>query len=172
LWNYIGKSAGIWKCPADRSQVPSPSGVGDVPRVRSMSMSQVFSKTGPWLDKTYNPGQAVWRTYASLTAVVKPANTWVFLDEHPDSINGIGFANACTGAGSPSTAQIIDMPANYHNGACGFSFADGHSIVHKWMGSVIRNAPITYTGTISLNIPAGSSWVDVQWMADNTTVGR
>ncbi len=172
LWSYVGKSAGIWKCPADQSKVPSISGMGTVPRIRSLSMSQVFSKTGPWLDKTYNSSQTAWRTYNKLSTVVKPANTWLFVDEHPDSINGVGFANACTGADAQSTAQIIDMPASFHNGACGFSFADGHSEIHKWLGSKIRNAPITYTGTVPLNIPAGDSWVDVKWMADNTTVRR
>jgi prepilin-type N-terminal cleavage/methylation domain-containing protein/prepilin-type processing-associated H-X9-DG protein len=170
LWNYLGKSIGVWKCPADQSKVVNGRGES-VPRVRSISMSQVFSKTGPWLDKTYNAGQTVWRTYNKLSAVVKPSNTFVVLDEHPDLLNGIGFANACTGADSQSTAQIIDYPANYHNGACGFSFADGHSVVHKWQGSKIRNHPITYSDGTG-NVLAGDSWVDVQWMADNTTVRR
>jgi prepilin-type N-terminal cleavage/methylation domain-containing protein/prepilin-type processing-associated H-X9-DG protein len=172
LWNNISKSAAIFKCPADQSKVPAPSGVGTVPRVRSMSMSQVFSRTGPWLDETYNSSQTVWRTYDKLSAIIKPPNTWVLVDEHPDSINGIGFANACTGADSPATAQIIDWPANYHNGACGFSFADGHSEIHKWIGSKIRNAPITYSEPTVNNVPAGDSWVDVSWMAQNTTVRR
>ena len=25
-----------------------------------------------------------------------------------------------------------DLPASYHNDACGFSFADGHSEIKKW----------------------------------------
>jgi len=37
----------------------------------------------------------------------------------------------------PSAAYIIDFPANFHNGAAGFSFTDGHSEVHKWIGSKI-----------------------------------
>jgi len=39
-----------------------------------------------------------------------------------------------------TTAQIIDFPASYHNGAAGLSFADGHSEVHRWVGSKIRAA--------------------------------
>src|ERR1051326_4047066 len=35
--------------------------------------------------------------------------------------------------GYPSgTTSMPDMPASYHNGAGGFSFADGHSEVHRW----------------------------------------
>jgi prepilin-type processing-associated H-X9-DG protein len=55
-----------------------------------------------------------------------PVNLWVFLDEHPDTINDGGFAVAMT------SQTWVDMPANYHNGACGFAFADGHSEIHKW----------------------------------------
>jgi len=37
-----------------------------------------------------------------------------------------------------------DMPASYHNGAAGFSFADGHSEIHKWVEPVTKQ-PITIT---------------------------
>lgn len=172
IFPYIGKSVTVFKCPGDQSTVPTLTPTKRLPRVRSISMSQVFSKSGEWLDKTYNPSQTAWRTYAKLSTIVNPAKTFVFVDEHPDSINGLGFANACTGADSPATAQIIDFPANFHCGACGFSFSDGHAEIHKWLGSKIRNAPVTYTGTMALNVPAGDSWVDVRWMAENTTVRR
>jgi prepilin-type N-terminal cleavage/methylation domain-containing protein len=170
MWPYTGKNAAIFKCPGDRSVVSV--GTQLLPRVRSISMSQVFSKGGEWLDKTYNPSQTVWRTYDKLSAIVLPAKTWVFIDEHPDSINGLGFANACTGADSPATAQIIDFPANFHCGGGGLAFADGHSEIHKWLGSKIRNAPVNYNGTMGLNVPAGDSWMDVRWLAENTTVRR
>jgi prepilin-type processing-associated H-X9-DG protein len=136
-------------------------------------MSQVFGRGG-WLDKTYNEGQKVWHTYAKHSAIHSPAKTWVFLDEHPDSVNDAACANACTGSDKPGTAQIIDFPANYHNGACGFAFADGHSEIHKWIGSKIKNARISYGkgGSLALNVPAGDSWIDVKWMGENTTARR
>ena len=173
LWSYVGKDPKIFKCPADMAKVTNSAG-GTVKRVRSNSMSQVFGR-GCWLDKTYNSqGQQVWRTYSKLSTIRNPVKTWVFVDEHPDSINDAAFANACTEASSEGTAQIIDFPANYHNGACGFSFADGHAIVHKWTGSKIRNAPLFYgaNGDLQLNVPAETSWEDVRWMAENTTVKK
>ena len=61
-----------------------------------------------------------------------PANTWVYDDEHPDSINDAG-------AFPPNTASNIpDVPAAYHNGAAGFAFADGHSEIHKWKGPAMK----------------------------------
>ena len=164
------KNPQIFKCPADQSQVSSPT--GKRPRVRSNSMSQVFSR-GEWLDKSYNTGQRVWRVYNKLSNIVLPPKTLLFVDEHPDSINDAAFATACTGnqpTDPPGSAQIIDMPGNYHNGACGFSFTDGHSEIHKWKGSKIAKAPILYNGNISLNVAAGDSWMDAHWMGDNSTV--
>src|SRR5256885_8245779 len=81
IFPYIGKSVAVFKCPGDQSAVLV--GPKRLPRVRSISMSQVFSKSGEWLDKTYNPSQNVWRTYDKLSSIVNPAKTFVFVDEHP-----------------------------------------------------------------------------------------
>jgi prepilin-type processing-associated H-X9-DG protein len=170
LFPYCAQNPLVFRCPADRSTITI--GGTRLPRVRSRSMSQVFG-SGAWLDKNYNAGQRVWRTYGKLSAVMVPAKTFVFLDEHPDSINDGAFASACTGNqpnDPPSASLIIDFPANYHNSACGFSFADGHSDIHRWIGLKSGRAPITYTGTITLNVSAGDSWVDMHWLAENTTV--
>ena len=134
-------------------------------------MSQVFG-SGEWLAKSFNSGgQNIWRIYDKLTAVVMPTKTWVVMDEHPDSINDAALAVACTDADTPS-AQIIDYPANYHNGASGMSFADGHAEIHSWKGSKIRNAAIQYNNYLALNVSAGDSWRDVSWWASVTTVRK
>jgi prepilin-type N-terminal cleavage/methylation domain-containing protein/prepilin-type processing-associated H-X9-DG protein len=169
LWPYTAKSRGIFKCPAD--QATTQVGTQRLPRVRSNSMSQVFG-TGEWLNKAYQSnGQNVWRIYDKLSGIVIPTKTWVLMDEHPDSINDAALAVACTDANTTS-AQIIDYPANYHNGACGMAFSDGHAEIHRWRGGKIRNAPIQYNNNLQLNVPAGDSWKDVSWWADVTTVKK
>jgi len=97
--------------------------------------------------------------------------TFLLVDEHPDSINDAAFATKSDGVDKPGTAQTIDFPASYHNGACGFSFCDGHSEIHKWRGSKIK-APVHYNDNLPLKVPAGDSWVDVAWMAENATVRK
>lgn len=172
LWPYVGRNASVFRCPEDPASVRVAGVTSPVPRVRSMSMSQAFSR-GEWLDKSYNTSQKFWRTYQKAGTIVKPANTFVFVDEHPDSINDAAFASACTGnqaSDSPGLAQIIDYPADYHDGGCGFSFSDGHSEIHKWVGSKVARAPITLTGTLALNVSAGNSWIDMHWLAANTSV--
>ena len=128
-------------------------------------MSQVFGFGG------FLPA-ANWRTYDKMTAIAIPTKTFVFVDEHPDGINDAAFAVQCQGADNPSTAIIIDYPASFHGGACGFAFADGHSEIHKWRGSKIK-APAKYKNfALSLNVPAEDSWLDVSWIAENTTVPK
>ncbi len=174
IWNYIGKSAGVFKCPADASTVLVAG--QPLPRVRSYSMSQVFSR-GEWLD---SPGGTApislnWRTYVKQVEIVLPDRTFMLIDEHPDSMNDGAFASTCGGTQPTdplSAAYIIDYPAAQHNGGCSLSFADGRAETHYWKGSKIRNAPITYTATLPLRVPAEDSAIDVRWLAANTTVRR
>ena len=164
LMPYIGNSFATWKCPADHSTVKNNRGQR-VPRVRSNSMSQTFDD-GYWLPGPSYSGP--WRVYGKMTDIVIPVSTWVLLDEHPDSINDPAFAVQMAKPDAKS-AQIIDVPASYHNGACGFSFADGHSVIHKWRGSRIK-VPVK---GVYMNLPlgnAGDSLQDVLWMSENTTV--
>ena len=161
LMPYIGKNFSIWKCPADKVTVTIKG--QKLPRVRSNSMSQVFDD-GSWLPA------ASWRIYKKLSDIVNPSKTWVLLDEHPDSVNDPAFAVQMAKPDSKSV-QIIDVPASYHNGACGFSFADGHSEIHKWIGSRIK-VPVR-NGSPVLALPlgaAGDSLKDALWMCENTTV--
>jgi len=166
LMPYIGKSGfSIWKCPADPTMVPN--GMGQrLPRVRSNSMSQVFD-VGSWLP----PSQFL--TYDKLSSIRIPAKTWVLIDEHPDSINDAAFAVKMAYPSQPATMgdiRIIDFPASYHNGACGLSFADGHSDIHKWLGTLIK--PRVSGRLIQLNVPAGDSKNDIIWLSDITTVPK
>jgi prepilin-type N-terminal cleavage/methylation domain-containing protein/prepilin-type processing-associated H-X9-DG protein len=157
MWPYVSKNRYVFKCPADPSTVTIAGSV--YPRVRSISMSQVFD-FGQWLtaDK--------WRLYSKMEAIVKPTQTFVFIDENPAYMNDAAFATQCngltgTGTGGPN---IIDLPATYHNKAAGLSFADGHSELHKWKGSIILNATTATAAT------AAGDFDDFTYLALNTTV--
>lgn len=173
------KSPAVYHCPADQSKVTNEGA-----RVRSISMSESVGTTptnicghaandavnGQWLpgvDMQLNC-QNQWQTYGKTSQMnnPSPANLWIFLDEHPDSINGAGFAVEC--ALSNAAARIVDFPASYHNGAAGFAFADGHSEIHKWVGRTIQ-PPIKGT-SLTHNVPAGDSVVDVTWLQVRTSV--
>ena len=125
LWQYVGQSKNVFKCPADRAMVTYKG--EKLPRVRSISMGQHWGH-GSWLPAP------PYRIYDRFGALTDPGPSSVFLcvEEHPDSINDAAFANQMVTGDKMSSAHIIDFPASFHNGACGFSFADGHAEIHKW----------------------------------------
>ncbi|MBN8247289.1 MAG: type II secretion system protein [Verrucomicrobia bacterium] len=164
LFKYTGGSFAIYKCPADRAATGKlPTARNATPRIRSISMSQVFD-FGSWLPASR------YRIYAKDSDVVNPSQTFVFVDEHPDSINDAAFAVQMVEEDARS-GMIIDGPAWYHNGAAGFSFADGHSEVHRWVGSAIK-IPVRYRDGTFTSVAAGNSLPDLKWMSRNCTVRK
>ncbi|MSU33450.1 MAG: type II secretion system protein [Pedosphaera sp.] len=129
LGKYTGGAVGVYKCPADRFVSSEQRKKGWSQRVRSISMNALFGLSDPtggsasgraWLDPQ-------WRQFLKVTQVPNPSNTWLTVDEHPDGINDAFFV---AGYGA---SQWGDFPASYHNRACGFSFADGHAEIRKWL---------------------------------------
>jgi len=186
LANYLGKNASMFKCPADkrsgRYQGTDLTQIGKtVPAARTFSMNQAVGTicpgfnssgnshsgvptlpvNGPWLDN--NHGHKSGRPYKTFGKTsdfggnVGASQIWVLLDEESASLNDGGF-----GFGM-NTAEFIDWPGTYHNNACGFAFADGHSEIHKWKdgrtkvigGNVARRA-----------VPGSADW---QWMKEHTS---
>ena len=163
LWPYCGKQAGIWKCPADRAAV----NVGGklLPRVRSMSMS-IWAGGNLGTDGGWGPS---WKVYRKLSDMVKPgpANTITLLEEREDSINDGFFVISMEGYPNLASTVMVDFPASYHGGACGFAFGDGHSEIHKWRDA--RTTPVVKPGQflqLNQSLPNNK---DVFWMQDHST---
>ena len=64
-----------------------------------------------------------------------PSGIWVVIEEREESINNCLFAPDMDGIypHDPSQFGWVNWPANYHNGASGLFFADGHAEIHKWL---------------------------------------
>jgi prepilin-type processing-associated H-X9-DG protein len=63
---------------------------------------------------------------------------------------------------------FTELPASYHNNACGLSFADGHAEVHKWLNPATM-PPITCLGNGPANQQVGTTKnVDLVWLAQKT----
>jgi prepilin-type processing-associated H-X9-DG protein len=128
---------------------------------------------GHWLPS--QPAGGNWRIYLKESDMTQPgpADLWVFIDEHPNSINDAGFAVQMPR--NPVDSYFIDVPAKYHNNACAFSFADGHSEIHRWLRPEVipgviwaADTPgIPPMGGAAMQIPGGDP--DVMWMAHRTT---
>ena len=137
LGRYTAGAVGVYKCPADRALSQPQLRAGFAQRNRSLSMNSVFGaySTGDSDDPTttgLNWGFPRYCQYLRQSQVPRPAKTWLFVDEHPDTINDGYFIN------NPNLNYWQDIPASYHNGACGFAFADGHSEVRKWQSATSK----------------------------------
>ena len=63
-----------------------------------------------------------------------------------------------------TTATLIDSPGGYHLNASGFSFADGHSEIHRWQSWLFCNA---LTANITSSDP--SFIADAIWLSSMTS---
>jgi len=161
LIGYLGGNVNLFRCPADTRQGlydgTNTALIGQiVPSARTFSMSQSVGTidpyfdeeeqgqsppaahggipnlpvNGPWLDGNHsNMRNDPWATYGKFSAVLHPGPSmlWVLVDENASGLNDAAFAFQMV---SP---HWLDAPGSYHNGACGFAFADGHSEIHRWI---------------------------------------
>ncbi|SPE60779.1 conserved exported hypothetical protein [Verrucomicrobia bacterium] len=152
---FLKGNASVFHCPGDKRmgqyQGADPSRIGTtVPAARTFSMSQAvgticpgydvarydhsgsptLSVNGPWLNNDRNHRRdSPWFTYGKLSNIRAPGPSmlWVLVDESVKGLNDAAFA---FGKKSPAW---IDAPGTYHNGGCGFAFADAHSETHHWL---------------------------------------
>lgn len=159
----------IYKCPADPSYVKIRG--QNVPRVRSMAMSQALGGPGEWLDPGgfgVNVTSRKYRTYFKSSDIADPGPSmlWVLIDEHPDGVNAGGFANMMVE--NAAQARIIDYPASYHNGACGITFADGHAEIKKWRDARTVKPVKLSNAALPLNVASANNR-DMIWLAERTS---
>jgi type II secretory pathway pseudopilin PulG len=146
LASYFGNAKNLYKCPADNFASGAQRGRGWPSRVRSVSSNIYVGRGNGWYTDSkegYSAGGPNnlsqvngyrGAAKASDLLIPGPAQTWVYVDEHPDSINDAG----CFPPNTPT--NIPDAPATYHGGACGFGMADGHGEIHKWRGPTMTKA--------------------------------
>jgi prepilin-type N-terminal cleavage/methylation domain-containing protein/prepilin-type processing-associated H-X9-DG protein len=170
LGSYVAGNLGVYKCPADNFLSVLQRNQGWLARPRSMSMNAYFGAYNPTWVSAGNNFFPDYRQFLKTTSAPNPANLYVMLDEHPDSINDGYFLN------NANLAQFLawgDLPASFHNGACGFSFADGHSEIHKWR-SRVTILPVRYSGGFQ-QFPFSSDpngKVDAEWITTRMSVPK
>ena len=154
---YTLHAARLYKCPADHYRSRQNPG----PRVRSISMNAALGDGNKVNFANWNP-PFFFAIRLSDIQSPPPARTWLFVDEHPDSINdGCFFLNPWqTGA----NATWRDLPASYHRGAAGLAFADGHAEIKKWTDPRTP-APVRMADFPGLQAPHSP---DYAWMAQRT----
>jgi prepilin-type N-terminal cleavage/methylation domain-containing protein/prepilin-type processing-associated H-X9-DG protein len=151
LTPLLALNTAVYKCPSDRAMAENG------PRTRSYSMNSLVGNPGVLTNK-FNPNYA---QFFKLTEVKVPSGTFVFLDEHPDTLNDGFFMNRL------DVDKWGNLPASHHNGAANLSFADGHIETHRWL------VPDTIRPAIKGGAGGGFSAVpptDYQWLRERSSV--
>jgi prepilin-type N-terminal cleavage/methylation domain-containing protein/prepilin-type processing-associated H-X9-DG protein len=104
------KSVAVYKCPGNQKNM-----------VRGISMNCYMGYTNN--GASFGPN---YQNYVKITAIKKPTDRFVMIDEDDTTINDADFR-----IDAPA-AIMADWPATYHGGASGLSFADGHAELHRW----------------------------------------
>jgi len=156
LKNYLAGNTKVYQCPGDKRPVSTLTGVyKGMKCCRSYSMNCYVGAN--------NDGSSLWDTdYIGFVKISDmrnpgPAGIFVILDEGPTINDGffatdMGSYDPCDWQGK----QTTDAPASYHNKAGSFSFADGHSEMHKWRD------PRTY-GILQTSWSSPNN-VDIDWI--------
>jgi len=147
LFPYVN-SLDVFKDPADRYMLN-----GEL-SIRSMSMNA-------WMNPIATEGQlddANYLVFTKQSTIRNPSQIWVTLDENPKSINDGWFLV------QPNVPNVWrDIPAAYHCGSGGISFADGHAEKRKWTDSAV----LSQQGSFSRKDPKSD---DLNWLIERTTV--
>jgi prepilin-type processing-associated H-X9-DG protein len=171
----------IWKCPADRSWTSI--GGKRVPKVRSVAMNLAVGTVcnlfpaghsgaphlrthGSWLDGAYGHRRDTrFRTFGKESEFVRPAGTFVFMEEHPASLNDGVFGTPGYDPARPtlSTVRWVDYPSVHHGNAAGVTFGDGHAEIHRWRG-------LKYPATgLPMSQVTAVQRVDWEWLGRHAT---
>jgi prepilin-type N-terminal cleavage/methylation domain-containing protein/prepilin-type processing-associated H-X9-DG protein len=150
---YLSKATKPYKCPSDRSLAENG------PRTRSVSMNAMVGDTGI-LTNRFNP---TYLQHLRSADVRNPVNIFIFLDEHPDTINDGFFVNTL------DDYKWGNMPGSFHSGGLNFSFADGHMEFHKWSSTNTIRPPVKGAVTAST---AANPQADFEWLKQRTSTKR
>jgi prepilin-type N-terminal cleavage/methylation domain-containing protein/prepilin-type processing-associated H-X9-DG protein len=190
LISYLKGDIAVFHCPGDLRtglyQGSDPSLIGKiVPAARTFSMNQAvgticpgydapdsppwgphmhsgvptLSVNGPWLNSEYtNRRDSPWITEGKISSIRAPgpAMLWVLVDEDVSGLNDAAFAFGMV------IAQWHDAPGTYHDGGCGFAFADGHSESHHWKSTASKKGHQT-------PVANANDLQDWLWMRDRTS---
>ena len=154
LGPYTGPSAAVFKCAADKSTA------ANGPRIRSYAMNSLVGDPGELTNK-FNPAYVQFFMSADIP---DPSGIFVFMDEHPDTLNDGFFMNRL----DELPYKWGNLPGSYHNGGANLSFADGHSETHHWQSPGTIRPPFEGAAASSNTDPP----TDFEWLKHRSSVRK
>jgi prepilin-type N-terminal cleavage/methylation domain-containing protein/prepilin-type processing-associated H-X9-DG protein len=177
LGPFVSQATAIYHCPSDHALSSAQSDAGWDRRNRSYSMNAMVGNAGDFSASGFNINNPDYVQFFKITQIPRPSEIFIFLDEHPNTINDGYFLNKAPaytgsvyGGSGYSHAEWRDLPATYHNNATTFSFADGHSTLHRWLVPSTIYPVRPEVPYIPIDVTAQRA--DFNWILDHMSVDQ
>ena len=162
LGPYVGRNNRVFKCPSDHVISSIQRRAGWSERSRSISMNAMVGDAGEFTHGGTNVNNPSYHQFLKLSDFTATPDIFVFIEEHPDSINDGYFLNK---AYEP---EWTDLPASYHNGSANLSFADGHAELHHWTIPSTKRPSRPDAAGLPFDLPDGDR-ADFNWLLSHTS---
>ncbi len=163
LGTYASKVTSIYRCPADRVLSQKQREAGWTERVRSYSMNAMVGDAGELSAEGYNENNPHYVQFFRITDIPLPSEIFVFVEEHPDSINDGYFLNQFY------VKHWIDLPSSDHSGAAPFAFVDGHAQLRRWVDATTKQPQLPDAVAFPVSLQADES-TDLNWVMQHTSL--
>jgi len=162
LGPYCEGGLQVYKCPADSVLDDIQQQHGWSARVRSVSMNAMIGNAGAFSLGGFNTNNPSYLQFFKASQVPDPSRIFVFIEEHPDSIDDGYFLN------NPESREWTDLPASYHGRAANITFSDGHVETHKWLSG--STTPPARPDAAKLPFPVPPDGLaDFYWLMERTS---
>lgn len=162
LGSYVGAAARVFRCPLDSALAERQRNAGWTERSRTISMNAMVGDAGMFLSGTGNTNNPSYHQFRKIGEFNAASDIFVFIEEHPDSINDGYFLNRA------AVYEWHDLPASFHNGGANLAYGDGHAEAHRWANPATRRPPRPDAAELPMEIAAGER-ADFYWLMKRTS---
>ena len=165
LGPYLVGVTSPFRCPSDHALGEEQRAAGWRERTRSYSMNAMVGYAGGYLKygkNVNNPGR---KQFIRMGDIPDPAGIFVFIEEHPNSINDGYFLYRR----DELPSLWYDLPASYHNRGANISFADMHIEYRKWVSAGTVQPPVENAMTLPMPVPVTDTR-DYDWLMQRTSI--
>ena len=162
---YLNYSTTLFRCPSDSALSDVQKHAGwHYGRVRSVSMNAMVGDPGNALQWGVNTNNPDYSQFLRESDIPAPSSIFVFLDEHPDSIDDGYFL-------MKDNDQWVSLPGSYHSSGGSFSFADGHAVIHRWVNASTVRPPFPDAAGLPISL-RGNQLDDYNWVLRHSSFER
>jgi prepilin-type N-terminal cleavage/methylation domain-containing protein/prepilin-type processing-associated H-X9-DG protein len=173
LFPYVGKSIGVFKCPADKDMIRITNRDGT--EIRSIFQRHrsysVNIHVGGWAGWPVEDDKE-WTIYHKQQDIEKPSNIFTFIEMPFEFINAGCFRVVMNEGGPTHKVYDMDVPGNYHIDGTALAFADGHVETKRWLDERTKTAQVKYYidgSNFKYGIRRAYGSVDIKWLKDRST---